>query len=1096
MRKRCIGIAMALLLGITSLPLSVFGETISEDGQILESFGDETDVEQEELQIPESTEDSESQNDTDTQEEVQEETGDLPEEGDVGLDLGFTSDGGEGQFFSSQGETFTREESDAQEDNEWTRYQNSVENNGVVSVLTPQMEEKTNMRWASRLGEGYSESFTPPLILDGSLYVLRGNQIVKVSKENGTVMAESEPLEGTGGYALNPLTYGDGMIFAAIGDGRVQAVDAVSLKSVWVSESLGGQTLSPIAYRDGYIYTGTWVSEKEDGQYFCLSVADEDPSQETEEKKALWKLSHKGGFYWAGAYVEEGTDGKEYVIFGSDDGSEANGSSVLYSVDADTGEVVSQLTGFVGDIRSSIAYDGGKVYFTTKGGYLYRASLQNGELGDAVGIDLEGMATATPVVYNGRIYVGVCGKGNQFEGDAGHHMDVLEDGASGITLAYSSEVPGYPQAAAILSDAYVSRDYDGDSQADGRVYVYFTYNVGPGGIYYLTDEPGQKKGNAKDLFVPPVGKRQYCISPLCVDKDGTIYYKNDSGYLMAVEQMGAYLEGSNAQADVGEVHWNQEFNGGTKEYVLTVDEAASTVTLNFVIPEGQTATVNGEPTDGNCVLTLDENKEATAEVEVSDGERSAQYVFQVKTVRSSALLSGLSVAREDGAEIAYNPEFQGDTKEYTSLIQQNLDTFTVIPEKVHEGEQIQAESVEGIQEIKTEEKQGTLKFQVTFADGADTATLRLNVEAANGRESGEYLLTVLRKLKSEAVQAVEAQIAQIGTVTIDSESEVASARQAYEQLTEEEKASVGNYQLLTEAEQELAQIKEKRETFCAGMPKVTAKSVSYNSIQISWESYEDAKSYYVYRKTAGKSFQRIAWVKDLTDLSYTDHTAVTGTTYYYTVKAASDSWGAPVYSKYVTNLKAQAVPQRSVIQKVQTWGYNAVKVTWDKVSGASGYRLYYKTSPNGTYHYVTQIGSGSTTSYVHTGRTTGQTYYYLMRAYRTVNGKQVFGSYSAMVSGKAVPKKTVITKAVAGSRKVTLTWNKVSGASGYRIYYKTSEDGAWNYVTQVGKGTTVSYVHSGLKKGQTYYYTMRAYRTVNGQKVFGAYSDWKTVKAK
>ena len=189
MRKRCIGIAMAFLLGITSLPLSVFGETVSEDGQILESFGDETDVEQEELQIPKSTEDSEFPSDTDTQEEVQGKTGDLPGEGDVGLDLGFTSDGGEGQFFSSQGETFTREESDAQEDNEWTRYQNSVENNGVVSVLTPQMEEKTNMRWASRLGEGYSESFTPPLILDGSLYVLRGNQIVKVSKENGTVMA-------------------------------------------------------------------------------------------------------------------------------------------------------------------------------------------------------------------------------------------------------------------------------------------------------------------------------------------------------------------------------------------------------------------------------------------------------------------------------------------------------------------------------------------------------------------------------------------------------------------------------------------------------------------------------------------------------------------------------------------------------------------------------------------------------------------------------------------------------------------------------------------------------------------------------------------
>ena len=90
----------------------------------------------------------------------------------------------------------------------------------------------------------------------------------------------------------------------------------------------------------------------------------------------------------------------------------------------------------------------------------------------------------------------------------------------------------------------------------------------------------------------------------------------------------------------------------------------------------------------------------------------------------------------------------------------------------------------------------------------------------------------------------------------------------------------------------------------------------------------------------------------------------------------------------------------------------------------------------------------------------------------------------------------MITKATAGSKKVSLNWNKVNGASGSRIYYKTSENGKWHYVTQIGKGSTTSYTNTGLKSGQTYYYTMRAYRTVNGEKVFGSYSDWKTVKVK
>ena len=133
---------------------------------------------------------------------------------------------------------------------------------------------------------------------------------------------------------------------------------------------------------------------------------------------------------------------------------------------------------------------------------------------------------------------------------------------------------------------------------------------------------------------------------------------------------------------------------------------------------------------------------------------------------------------------------------------------------------------------------------------------------------------------------------------------------------------------------------------------------------------------------------------------------------------------------------------------------------------------------------------------MHTGVTTGKVYTYYVRAYRNIDGAKVYGAYADGKSGKAVPKKAVIAKATAGDGKVTLNWNKVNGASGYRIYYKTSEDGEWHYVTQIGKGSTTSYTDTGLKSGQTYYYTMRAYRTVNGEKIFGSYSDWKTVKVK
>ncbi|MFR1113138.1 MAG: hypothetical protein ACLSEX_06935 [Blautia sp.] len=90
------------------------------------------------------------------------------------------------------------------------------------------------------------------------------------------------------------------------------------------------------------------------------------------------------------------------------------------------------------------------------------------------------------------------------------------------------------------------------------------------------------------------------------------------------------------------------------------------------------------------------------------------------------------------------------------------------------------------------------------------------------------------------------------------------------------------------------------------------------------------------------------------------------------MKAASKNWGATVYSKYVTDVTGKATLAKGAITKAQSWGYNGVKLSWQQIAGADGYRLYVKSSPNGTYSYVTQIRKGETTSYVHTGRTTGR----------------------------------------------------------------------------------------------------------------------------
>ena len=74
-------------------------------------------------------------------------------------------------------------------------------------------------------------------------------------------------------------------------------------------------------------------------------------------------------------------------MFGSDDGSDNTfadtGSSaytdtaILYSVDPKTGDVIDKITGLKGDIRTTVVYHDGYVYFATKGGSLYKVKINS-----------------------------------------------------------------------------------------------------------------------------------------------------------------------------------------------------------------------------------------------------------------------------------------------------------------------------------------------------------------------------------------------------------------------------------------------------------------------------------------------------------------------------------------------------------------------------------------------------------------------------------------------------------------------------------------------------------------------------------------------
>lgn len=633
--------------------------------------------------------------------------------------------------------------------NEWWNYRNSEENNGVTGVSTPENADEVSEKWAVQISGEWSNSFTPPLLLGGALYTAAGKYVYKLDKDTGEILAVSEELKGSMVFALNSLTYAEGMVFAQIGNGQIQALSATTLESVWISEPLGGQTLSPITYKNGYIYTGTWNSETSPGTYFCLSVTDEDPNKKDEIKYCTWKYSHKGGFYWAGSYASD-----DYVVFGSDDGTQEGNytdNSILYSVTAKDGILIDKIEGLCGDIRTSIVYNNGYVYAATKGGYLYRVKMNSdGTFGQVVHYKLGGMATASPVVYKNRIYIGVCGNGGQFNADGGHHFAVLNETSTDITLAYKVPIKGYPQAGALLSTAYENVDYNGDGLADGRVYVYFTYNAFPGGIVGFTDTPGQTSVELQTYFEPEGSKQQYCISPICVDSNGTLYYKNDSCYLMAVESNPAYLDDIKIEAS-GTINWDAEFIRSKSEYKIRVDENTKEITLDLQIPEGRTVTVNGVSYTKPMRLKVESDK-LNVDIVVVYENKTKKYKLTVGKADNTATLSNLCISgtnNVNGDIVAINPALSSSIFTYTSDVYDGTKKFLNIYAKpTNEEASMEIKAISGVKKISRANNSagsdGNTRFSVYFGDNESTAVVDIIVTAIDGVTQQHYQVTLLR----------------------------------------------------------------------------------------------------------------------------------------------------------------------------------------------------------------------------------------------------------------------------------------------------------------------------------------------------------------
>ena len=262
-----------------------------------------------------------------------------------------------------------------------------------------------------------------------------------------------------------------------------------------------------------------------------------------------------------------------------------------------------------------------------------------------------------------------------------------------------------------------------------------------------------------------------------------------------------------------------------------------------------------------------------------------------------------------------------------------------------------------------------------------------------------------------------------------------------------------------------------------------------SSVTVSWNKVTRATGYriYVYNSSTGK----YEYYGQTTSTSIEVKNLTSSKIYKVKVRAYKTSNGTKYYGSYSDVLEVVTKPSKVKNVSRSSSSTSSITLTWDKVSRATGYRVYMYNSSSKSYEYYGQTTSNSITV---EGLNSAKTYKFKVRAYKTLNSTKYYGSYSDVVSFATTPSKVSnLTSSSQTTNTITLTWNKVTRATGYRVYVYSQYSGSYEYY---GQTTSTSLKISDLDTAKFYKIKVRAYYTLDGTKYYGSYSSILTQKTK
>ncbi|MEA4987539.1 MAG: S-layer homology domain-containing protein, partial [Anaerovorax sp.] len=439
-------------------------------------------------------------------------------------------------FFDSYGmiNVILQKDRSGSKEADWRGTFNHDHGNAVITTMLPISADKVYEKWATMVGSSnYGASYAgTSVIIDDYLYITGNGFLNKINTKTGKIIAQVEA--GTTGYIYDYLAYGDGMIFLS-GSSYISAYEAETLTLLWrtsvdgqhstqVNGSLNSKgtinKFRPIIYSNGYIFCGknafktTSFEVDKNGYNMPVWSIDDDFN---------WNTGVIVGDYYYVAAVQ-----------------------TMYVVNYKTGEIVDSWKFSTdnnvytwGGVTYSpdtqrlywASYSGAKFYTikidTTTGKFLERFCPS---MDRRYTVDVSQESVCTPVVFNGRVYL-VGQKGNV---DVLNAVPTQKNYVYTLETIYTVETPERTkiQSTPILCTAYATEENS------NTIYLYFQGYTRPSPIYVLKDSAEINSAENADIaIVAAPAKSQYAFEQIAVDKKGSLYFFNESGYLFCFEKV-------------------------------------------------------------------------------------------------------------------------------------------------------------------------------------------------------------------------------------------------------------------------------------------------------------------------------------------------------------------------------------------------------------------------------------------------------------------------------------------------------------------------------------------------------------------------------